>query len=76
MERVTTNAEPITDGAPLLYTDRKDGVKAEYDIRTDRWDLAIDAMDYASRTNTAKRMENLKKKEEVVKPVNTSDPVN
>lgn len=57
IERIVRNSEPITDGAPLIYTDRKDGVKAEYDIRTDRFDLAIDAMDYASRSNTAKRMQ-------------------
>ena len=56
IERIVRNSEPITDGAPLIYTDRKDGVKAEYDIRTDRFDLAINAMDYASRSNTAKRV--------------------
>ena len=61
IERIVRNSEPITDGAPLIYTDRKDGVKAEYDIRTDRFDLAIDAMDYASRSNTAKRMQKLEK---------------
>ena len=45
MRRVVNNSEPITDGAPLVYTDRKDGVLPQYDIRTDRWDVAIDAMD-------------------------------
>jgi len=24
IERITTNKEPIKDGAPLIYTDRKD----------------------------------------------------
>ena len=36
IRRITNNKEPITDGAPLVYTDRKDGVRPEYDIRTDR----------------------------------------
>lgn len=42
--RITTEKTPIKDGAPLMYTDRKDGVLAGSDIRTDRFDVAIDAM--------------------------------
>lgn len=53
--RITTSKEPITDSAPLIYTDRKDGVQPDYNIRTDRFDAAIDAMDYIARTHTAKR---------------------
>ena len=34
VRRIVNNGEPITDNAPLIYTDRKDGVRAEYDIRT------------------------------------------
>ena len=36
--------EPITDGAPIIFTEKKDGVRPEYNIRTDRWDIALDAM--------------------------------
>ena len=39
--RIVNNGEPISDGAPLIYTERKDGVKEEYNIRTDRFDIAI-----------------------------------
>ena len=35
VERIVTNNEPISDGAPLIYTDRKEGVLPQYDIRTD-----------------------------------------
>ena len=49
------NKEPITDGAPIIYTERKDGVLPEYDIRTDRWDIAIDAMDKVNMDRFAKR---------------------
>lgn len=42
--RVVELNEPITDGAPLIYTDKKDGVVPAYDIRTDKWDIAVDAM--------------------------------
>ena len=46
--RIVNNGEPISDGAPLIYTERKDGVKEEYNIRTDRFDIALNAMDYVT----------------------------
>lgn len=55
--RITTNKEPITDGAPLIYTDRKDGVLPNYDIRTDRMEIAQEAMDKVSKSHKAKREE-------------------
>lgn len=55
IERIVNNKEPITDGAPVIYTERKDGVMAGYDIRTDRFDIALDAMDKVARSNFAKR---------------------
>lgn len=62
VERVTVNKEPIKDGAPLIYTERKDGVQAGYDIRTDRFEVAIDAMDYVAKSIQAKRDNNAKMK--------------
>ena len=41
IQRIVNNKEPITDGAPLIYTERKDGVQGDYDIRTDKWDCAL-----------------------------------
>ena len=55
-----TNKEPITEGAPLLYTERKDGVDPGYNPRTDKWEIATDAMDKASKSKLAKRAERLK----------------
>lgn len=55
MERILSNNEPISDGAPEIYTERKDGVGAEYNIRTDRWELAADAMDINAKNVQAKR---------------------
>lgn len=60
IDRIVNNKEPITDGAPLVYTERKDGVRPEYDIRTDRWDVAIDAMDKVNKSKLAKRESRLK----------------
>lgn len=57
IRRIVENNEPITDSSPIIYTDRKDGVLPAYDIRTDRFDVAIDAMDKVNRSNIAKRDE-------------------
>ena len=32
--RLTQEKSPINDGAPIIYTERKDGVLPAYDIRT------------------------------------------
>lgn len=45
VRRILDENEPLTDGAPLIYTPKEDGVKPEFDIRTDKWQIAINAMD-------------------------------
>ena len=45
VRRIVNNKEPIKDGSPLIYQEKKDGVQPEFDIRTDRFEIAIDAMD-------------------------------
>lgn len=55
MERVLTNNEPIKDGAPIIYTKRSDGVNPGYNIRTDRFELAADAMDIVTASKIAQR---------------------
>ena len=42
---MTIICPPIEDGAPIIYTERKDGVNPAYNIRTDRWEIAQDAME-------------------------------
>ena len=64
IERIVNNKEPITDGAPIIYTERKDGVQAGYDIRTDRFEVAIDAMDKVTKTHIVKREERHKDKKD------------
>ena len=53
--RITLTNEPITDTAPIIYTEKKDGVLPAYNIRTDRFDLAIDAMDKIEMERIAKK---------------------
>ena len=59
VRRITESKEPITDGAPVIYTDRKDGTKPEFNIRTDRFDIALDAMDYVNRVRYRSEKENV-----------------
>lgn len=54
VRRITENNEPITDGAPIIYTNREDGVLPAYNIRTDRWEIAQQAMDAVNQANLAK----------------------
>lgn len=63
-ERVTTTGEVIEAVSPMVYTDKKDGVRAEFDIRTDKWDVAEKAMDYVTKEKAKKRQEWLKAREE------------
>ncbi|AXH75577.1 MAG: hypothetical protein [Microviridae sp.] len=55
INRIVNNKEPIKDGAPVIYTERKDGVLPQYDIRTDRFEIAVEAMDVVTKSNLAKR---------------------
>lgn len=55
IRRLLANKEEAMKEVQTMYTERKDGVIPSTDIRTDRWDLAVEATDYASRMNTARR---------------------
>ena len=54
IERVIHGDEPIEDGAPEIFTEKADGVIAAYNIRTDRWEVAADAMHLV---HTSQKME-------------------
>lgn len=43
---ISGEASSMEDGVfPTIYTEKKDGVQPEFDIRTDRFEVAIDAID-------------------------------
>lgn len=67
VQRVTQQGQPISDGAPIIFTEKKDGVLPQYDIRTDRWDIALMAMDAVNKVKTAKSKNYGEKKEETKK---------
>ena len=46
----------FTDTAPIIYTAKEDGVLPAYNIRTDRFDVAMDAYDKITRTAAKKEI--------------------
>lgn len=66
LAKMTTEGDKITAQFPMIYTDRKDGVIAGYNIRTDRFEVARVAKEKigkAEAAKLAKRDEALKEKE-------------
>ena len=49
LRRIVENKEPIKDEAPTIYTPKSKGVMPEYDIRTDRFEVAREALEKAGR---------------------------
>lgn len=56
-QRILDEGGPLTDGAPMIYTPKQAGVKPECNVRSDKWDIAMKAMD---RVNSYKLTEYLK----------------
>ena len=61
VERVVQNKEPIEDGAEIIYTEKKQGVQPQYNIRTDKWEVAQEAMNLAHANRIAKSDGSLEK---------------
>jgi len=66
VERLTNNKEPIApiggkDTAPLLFTERAEGVRASTNIRTDRFEIALEATEKVAKSYKARREEYGKK---------------
>ena len=58
IDRFINNKETITDkGSTPIYMERKEGVNKAYNIRTDRWEVAVEAMDKVSKSYQARRDE-------------------
>lgn len=64
IEQQMTTKQPIIADAPMIYTSRKEGVIPAYDIRTDRFEIAQDAMGELAKSYRARREDALKSAEE------------
>lgn len=68
---INGEANNMEDGVfPIIYTEKKDGVQPEFDIRTDRFEVAIDAMDKINQS-TANQIAKNKGETEAVKDFGT-----
>lgn len=54
MRRVLKSGEPIEEGAPAIFTDPEGGVPPLTNVRTDRFDLALDAIESTEKHEIAK----------------------
>lgn len=59
VDRLLNTEQPIETEPSFqpIYTLRKDGVIAEYDVRADKWDQALNIMDKANREKIVKSEE-------------------
>lgn len=54
LRRMTANKSPIPADVPPIYTPYKDGIIPDYDIRADRFDVAMQAQDKFAASEIAK----------------------
>lgn len=73
---INGEANNMEDGVfPTIYTEKKDGVQPEFDIRTDRFEVAIDAIDKINQS-TANQIVKSKGETEAVKDFGTEEKTN
>lgn len=57
VRRLLNNKEPIEDSADTVYTERKEGVKPETNIRTDKMEMLVELTDKKTAAHLAARQE-------------------
>lgn len=73
---ISGESNDMEDGVfPTIYTEKKDGVQPEFDIRTDRFEVAIDAIDKINQS-MANQIAKNKGETEAVKDFGTEGKTN
>lgn len=73
---ISGESSNMEDGVfPTIYTEKKDGVLPEYDIRTDRFEVAINAIDKINQS-VANQVAKSKGETEAVKDFGTEVKTN
>lgn len=73
VRKLVSEKQPIEGASPQIFTEKKDGVQPQYDIRTDRWEVAQAAMDAVAKAQIAKGEQAVLTNEEKV-PKGESEP--
>lgn len=55
IRKQTTTNQPIDATAPIIFTPRKDGVIDDYNIRSDKWDRALQNMEQVAINRQTQR---------------------
>lgn len=73
---ISGESSNMEDGVfPTIYTEKKDGVQPEFDIRTDRFEVAIDAIDKINQS-AASQIAKSSGETEAVKDFGTENKTN
>lgn len=73
---INGESNDMEDGVfPTIYTEKKDGVQPEFDIRTDRFEVAIDAIDKINQS-VANQVAKSKGETEAIKDFGTDGKTN
>nr|WAE43953.1 MAG: hypothetical protein [Microviridae sp.] len=70
IKRALENQEPIDESVDLIFTERRDGVKHEYNPRGDKWEEAVEAIGQKTKSQLTQRKEILEKKKQKEEPKN------
>ena len=73
LERVVRNGEGIDESAPPIYTERKDGIMPGYNIRTDKFDIALEAMDKIHKQDLGKRKQGIEDRKKALDELNNKN---
>lgn len=65
LRRVTETNEPLAGDIPTVYTKKTDGVLPAFDIRTDRFEIAREAMSKVQESEMTKEAQRM----DVLKPI-------
>lgn len=68
LERMIANKEKMQGDTPIIFTERAKGVEPQYNIRTDRMEVAVDATTKVKKSYQARREEAAKARQGETKP--------
>lgn len=66
IERYLANKEPLGDERDLIYTERADGIQQGYNIKADKWDIALDGIDKVQKSYKARGEEKIANETKVI----------
>lgn len=65
LERIITTREPIEQTTDIIHQERKAGIQPEYDIRTDKMQIAVEGMTAVTNQFLTEREERHKEIEDI-----------